>query len=292
MSANNISGLRNIEHISDDMLIAMLHIDSRSKTILPEGRAVKASRGADWKQVFTRYDARPFMPTNPIVLCDVFSDGRLYSSEAEDLMLDPWDLADRFDMFQTCSGPVSYSFVSFRKRKHQPRAFIRPGCDRFWDVCHRDIYKSGAEDVEAAVFGWNTKRRMAFMCPVPEHKAVIFGGNIKDRDLEITKQLAICASVYEDSLVNWVATIRSESEFSVYSTEDHMKDLCDLRDAPLTDSGRRAAICHWVRGHKRNAEQGRVDIKKHIRGVTVFPLGDMQITITPPRGIAAKEARK
>lgn len=134
------------------------------------------------------------------------------------------------------------------------------------------------------VFGWNKQKKIAIACPVPEHRRAIIQGTERVLEKDMARNLMLAASLVEDMKVNWSVTIRESSAFTVYSNEEKIKELCALRDAPMTESGRRAAICHWVRAHRRKTQADPVDVRKHLRGVTQFPLGDMQITVTPPRG--------
>lgn len=65
--------------------------------------------------------------------------------------------------------------------------------------------------------------------------------------------------------------------------EEMVKSLCYARAAPMTAADRRRPILHWVRQHKRRIEKGiDVDIRKHLRGITQFEMGDLLFSITDP----------
>lgn len=62
-----------------------------------------------------------------------------------------------------------------------------------------------------------------------------------------------------------------------------VKSLFYARQAPLTESGRKRPILHWVRSHQRRIKEGvDVDISKHLRGITKFEMDGFPFTITNP----------
>jgi hypothetical protein len=273
----NTETMSAIDSATDEVILAMLHFNSRSK---PE------THNRDFSVGYTQYDAKPFMPDAPLYFFDLFNEERLFSVNPTDLMADPSKQFERFEIIQSCDPQdiEAYRWNGMKIRKTRPRAFIRPGCDVFWDSCQRIVYKSGREDVRTHVFGWNFAKRAAISCPFPEHKNVIMQGRERIVERELTQTLTLMASIAEDVKVNWSVTIREETAFTIYSTEQKIKELCDLRDAPMTTSGRRAAICHWVRSHRRKTESKPIEVRKHLRGITQFPLAEMQITVAPPVG--------
>lgn len=62
-----------------------------------------------------------------------------------------------------------------------------------------------------------------------------------------------------------------------------VKSLFYARQAPLTDTGRRRPILHWVQAHQRRLRDGiEIDIREHLRGVTRFEMDSMTFEITAP----------
>ena len=62
-----------------------------------------------------------------------------------------------------------------------------------------------------------------------------------------------------------------------------VKSLFYARQAPISESGRRRPILHWVRAHKRRIKEGiDIDILKHLRGITTFEMDGFPFTITQP----------
>lgn len=66
--------------------------------------------------------------------------------------------------------------------------------------------------------------------------------------------------------------------------EEMVKSLVYARDNPLTESGRKRPILHWVKMHKRRIKNGiEIDVRKHLRGITDFQMGELAFQITKPK---------
>lgn len=62
-----------------------------------------------------------------------------------------------------------------------------------------------------------------------------------------------------------------------------VKSLLIAREAPLTESGRKRPILHWVKEHKRRLQNKEdIDISKHLRGITEVTMSDLKFKITQP----------
>lgn len=73
----------------------------------------------------------------------------------------------------------------------------------------------------------------------------------------------------------------SKATFGVYPSQ--IKSLLYARDLPLTATGRKRPILHWVRSHRRRMQNGtEVDIDKHLRGISEFEMNGTQFRITRP----------
>lgn len=71
--------------------------------------------------------------------------------------------------------------------------------------------------------------------------------------------------------------------------EGHVKSLFYARSLPVTDTGRKRPILHWVRAHQRRMKAGvDIDVRKHLRGNERFEMGGFNFAITQPR----KEAKR
>jgi hypothetical protein len=62
-----------------------------------------------------------------------------------------------------------------------------------------------------------------------------------------------------------------------------IKSLFYARSQPLTESGRKRPILHWVREHQRRIKSGiDIDISKFLRGITEFKMENINFKITQP----------
>jgi hypothetical protein len=69
--------------------------------------------------------------------------------------------------------------------------------------------------------------------------------------------------------------------FGVYG--EHIKSLFFARDLPLTETGRKRPILHWVSAHKRRLQSGKdIDIDKYLRGSRILTIGGTEFIITKP----------
>lgn len=112
--------------------------------------------------------------------------------------------------------------------------------------------------------------------------------------IRITRKYAreifyITASAYADRKHLWnVAVQMPVTEylscvvvFGVH--EDHIKSLLYARSTPITSSGRKRPIQHWVSSHDRRLEKGiDVKVKKHLRGITDFEMYGQNFKIMSP----------
>jgi hypothetical protein len=90
-----------------------------------------------------------------------------------------------------------------------------------------------------------------------------------------------------EQLTDWVRT-----PLILGVDESHVKSLFYARSLPVTESGRRRPILHWVRAHERRLAEGiDVDVCRHLRGITEFDMDSMHFQITSPDKQAEKEAR-
>jgi hypothetical protein len=64
---------------------------------------------------------------------------------------------------------------------------------------------------------------------------------------------------------------------------ERIKSLFYARSLPVTETGRKRPILHWVRAHQRRLESGTdIDISKHLRGIERFEMGGFDFEITSP----------
>lgn len=64
---------------------------------------------------------------------------------------------------------------------------------------------------------------------------------------------------------------------------EHIKSLFYARKLPVTETGRKRPILHWVRAHKRRIKEGvEIDISRHLRGIETFEMDSLRFEILQP----------
>jgi len=65
--------------------------------------------------------------------------------------------------------------------------------------------------------------------------------------------------------------------------EEYVKSLFYARSLPVTETGRKRPILHWVKAHARRLAAGiDVDVRKHLRGITEFEMDELHFQIISP----------
>jgi len=96
--------------------------------------------------------------------------------------------------------------------------------------------------------------------------------------------LTTCISLSQDRRHLWNVTAKegiAKTIFGVY--QEQIKSLFYARDLPISKTGRKRPILHWVESHKRRLRNGTdIEIESHLRGVTKFEMGGTDFEITRP----------
>ena len=117
---------------------------------------------------------------------------------------------------------------------------------------------------------------------------------IPDSDeILVTDMLGVSLTIglYEDRKYLWNVTAKESSAkatFGVYP--EQIKSLFYARELPMTETGRKRPILHWVAAHNRRIKSGiDIDIEKHLRGVNEFVYQGTKFSITRPLKNLSKE---
>jgi len=74
-----------------------------------------------------------------------------------------------------------------------------------------------------------------------------------------------------------------ETPLTLGVAEEHVKSLFYARNLPVTETGRKRPILHWVRAHARRIAEGvDIDVRKHLRGITEFEMDELRFQIISP----------
>ena len=99
-----------------------------------------------------------------------------------------------------------------------------------------------------------------------------------------SETLSLLVQMYNDNQYLWnVTAIEGDAKINVCCYRENIKSLFYARELPITETGRKRPILHWVRAHKRRLEKGvDIDIKRYLRGVTEIEMGKTKFIIAPP----------
>ena len=99
-----------------------------------------------------------------------------------------------------------------------------------------------------------------------------------------TVEVSATISSYQDRRYLWNVTANegiAKATFGVYPEE--VKSLFYARELPMTETGRKRPMLHWVSAHHRRMKSGiEIDIEKHLRGINEFVYNGTKFTITRP----------
>jgi hypothetical protein len=120
----------------------------------------------------------------------------------------------------------------------------------------------------------------------------------EDDEVAYTRSENVVASALnqsgESSLLWKVEADEGEARAIFGVHEEQVKSLFYARTLPLSETGRKRPILHWVAAHRRRIKEGiEVDVRRHMRGITEFVLLDTKFTITnPPKKAEEREAKR
>ena len=99
---------------------------------------------------------------------------------------------------------------------------------------------------------------------------------------------SIVMNAWADSKFLWLANAAEdfgafELKLRLGLDKEHIKSLFYARSLPVTETGRKRPILHWVRAHKRRIKEGiDIDINHYLRGITEIEMDGLRIQITQP----------
>jgi hypothetical protein len=96
--------------------------------------------------------------------------------------------------------------------------------------------------------------------------------------------VSLTIGLYQDRKYLWNVTAKeniAKATFGVYP--EQIKSLFYARELPMTETGRKRPILHWVKAHQRRLKAGiDIDIEKHLRGINEFVYQGTKFIITRP----------
>lgn len=102
---------------------------------------------------------------------------------------------------------------------------------------------------------------------------------------------AVHSNLYADAKHLWLAEVVEDLgvlrnypfHVRLGLNKEHIKSLFYARKMPVTETGRKRPILHWVRAHERRIREGvDVDVKAHLRGITEVEMDSLKFSIYQP----------
>lgn len=202
-------------------------------------------------------------------------DERLYTTDPNLLLHPIQDLiGSRAEIALICGDRIKWT--GYRKINKPPRGvWVASRGATLYEMHYREVFKSG----ESTYF-----KRICAVSKDGKPVVCLITGSSGSRSNSEGSQLALAASVIEDASRPGVftASIKESAEIILPVPIGEHKELFALRDAPLSESGRRKAILHWVSKHVRHREKSKpTEVGAHLRGVRQFTAGGMTVTLRP-----------
>lgn len=175
--------------------------------------------------------------------------------------------------------------ISFTKLNDIPKKYasFTGSLDSVWQLDHYLTQtQTLKKDHTQRVFGIKDKK-IYVMYPYSLNQAIVVRDRIKHTK-ECSRIFTLCASVAEDYQLSpyWNIDITDSVTIATYGRIEQVKELLDIRKDPLTQSGQRKRVLHWVASHNRVYGDRVVEVPQHLRGLTEYEIGGFAIKITQP----------
>jgi hypothetical protein len=301
MNATQVHGQAQLDRI-ELALIALLNAEAQRPNFRVEehSRGVKHNALGAILTATNRWQALhlPSTPVEPWLMnWDPASD-RIFTRD-QTLLLEPVPLilgnaaAVAFYMDGTKEN-LLLRYTAYRRLHRTPKPYVcvTPGTIPY--VCeHRDISLDGRELYHQSLHGWHARsnKYVPILAPGESLRQNIAGMTSDERQATLgdRDKMIIVASCIEDTFHRWQVRVSEVTSVWLSTDGEGMKALASLRDDPRTASGRRAPLLHWVREHLRRTQGGNdiTSVRRHLRAITAFRLGTVQLEIREPRKAGA-----
>ena len=158
----------------------------------------------------------------------------------------------------------------------------------------RSVRKMESAEVSVANFYFSVSQG-GFV--VPARRPFFEDGNSAGISAAFCQIAAATINAEEDKRHIWLVgteeeTIGIKTPLQLGVDAEQVKSLFYARSLPVTESGRKRPILHWVRSHKRRLQDGiDIDISKHLRGIERFEMGGFNFDISQPTKEAVRNAK-
>jgi len=265
--------------LSDDWIETLLaHLVCAESVVAPPMECVMSGSASAAPYLAARDAGNcllKFSPMKPkrVYTVDVVDSERIYALDT-DLLATPIQdiLAESAEVAVLKADCVEW--IGYRKLRRTPKGVYIAGTGRpsLYEVHGRSITSTGQEEYFQRVAAISAKG-----VPLP----VCFVGSKGAASRTDSQSAVLAASIIEDAhRPNAIlATVQEHATLCFPVPLGAHKELFSLRDAPLTPSGRRKAILHWVSRHVRRKKTAITPVSEHWRGVKEIVMDGFKITL-------------
>lgn len=180
-------------------------------------------------------------------------------------------------------GNNGCKFTGFKAMGRKVRGVYFPGnVKETWVVHTKEIKPGGRMEFDAAVVAEYDNNKFLPVAEKADHMHDIsFKAQIKN-----TKMLFGVFIDYMLKMRNvWTIEITDKESgvTMIFPAGMHViKELCKLRDNPLTEKGNKKHLLHTVASHSRITSAGTNTVKRYLRGIYSFEMCGYDIMVSPP----------
>lgn len=230
-----------------------------------------ASNGDRYSSIDTG-DFLEFDPMSPSSSFISFDEGRIFGTDGRFLINNAQDIIGESIEMSFVNNKIAH-WHGFRPLKKRPRRVwvAEPGAT-LYEHHYKAINAAGVSTYARRVAAINSKGM-----PV----ATVFeGAETEGADNSGRTAIIACGFLEESSRANTIrATVKEHASMIFAVPLADYKYLFALRDAPMSDSGRRKSILHWVAKHARRTKDGKCDVKQHFRGVREITVSGLSVSL-------------
>ena len=212
------------------------------------------------------------MSPNTVFTLDSNDDERLFSEDHEVLLNPLQDLfGKQVEIAYLCEDHLKWS--GYRKISKRPKnVWVGAPYADLYEWHFRVVHLNGLESYQRSVVAFNKLGK-----PVP----VAIVGSVGNGAISNAKAAIMAASVIEDiHRPNALkATVKEDTSIIFPVPIGEHKEIFSLRDAPLTPTGRKKAILHWVKKHTRKTKAANTNVAQHWRGTREITIDGLQVKL-------------
>lgn len=202
------------------------------------------------------------------------SNERLFTSDLSQLVCEPAKiLKGGFECYSLSGITFKWFKVQSTESKYI-KPLIAPFAKNIYEIHHRTMSFGGSDEYIKSLSAYHGRKHTSIM---HEGHPLLAGDEACD----------LMCSIKEDMHRQGVFHVKLTSEETSLGIRmsvdyDAVKELFSHRNSPLTETGRKKPIIHWVSKHLRRTHKFDTQVDRHIRGIEKFTVNGYLIEISQP----------